>query len=521
MAKLRKPSNFTYEWYDYNTLNAYAGVDCIVTSELMAALMPTLAAKNPFAWYHQGVRSVSPAPSVLQEQIEVKSRALEFICDMEIAGMAYDIQGNRAMDNRMIEDIAATEDQIFSAIGKRIDLSSSSVLKEFLYGEKGFTAPIQTKHGDDSTSGDALEALYKEHKLEWLKAIKRRNDVMSMHGSFIKTYVEDWVKHDGRVHPQYNLHGTSSHRISSQDPNLLNLPRGYYNYNIRRLYTSSKGMVFLTFDFSSCEVKILAALSGDETMIEACVSGKDFHSYTASMIYHVEYDEFVAIVKDHHHPDHKKYKDYRQGAKSVTFGLLYGATVNSIARDLGVTVGEAQEIVDAYFLLYPRVQAFIADCHKMAEANQFIITPFGQRKMEYGTLPMFRGSAAFNAAKRNAQNVSIQSPASTLGLIVFTEMNRRMKELGGQCICTVYDSIEIEVPIARLAEAINIGFYVMDDWPQEQFEWLNFPIGSDGEIGWNWGDVEPVKKGITQAEAISILAECDAGKLAEALQMAA
>lgn len=316
---MKKPKAFTYEWYDYDVLNAYAGLDCVGTLELMASLMPKLLEKPRYVWHNQGVRTVGTAPSVFSEQIDIKAKALEFICDMEIVGMEYDIQGNRLMDNRMIEDLAATEDQIFTAIGKRIDLSSAAALKEFLYVEKGFKAPIQTKHGDDSTSGDALKALAKEHGLPWLEAIKKRNDVASMHNSFIRTYVDDWVKSDGRVHPSYNLHGTSSHRISSSNPNLLNLPRGYYGYNIRQLYTAKAGYIFLAFDFSSCEVKILAALSGDETMIDACVSGKDFHSYTASMIYHIDYDEFVAIIKDHHHPDHKKFKDYRQGAKAITF----------------------------------------------------------------------------------------------------------------------------------------------------------------------------------------------------------
>lgn len=202
-------------------------------------------------------------------------------------------------------------------------------------------------------------------------------------------------------------------------------------------------------------------------------------------------------------------------------GLLYGATVNSIARDLGIELPEAQEIVDAYFNIYPRVKAFIADCHAMAGDNQFVVTPFAQRKMEFGTLPMFRGSAAFNAAKRNAQNVMIQSPASTLGLVVFTELNRRMKEIGGQCICTVYDSIEIEVPLARAEEAVKLGYYVMNDWPQEVFDWLNFPIGADGEIGWNWGDVEPVHATQSQADIMAMLAAADPDKFQEAVRMAA
>jgi DNA polymerase-1 len=107
--------------------------------------------------------------------------------------------------------------------------------------------------------------------------------------------------------------------LSSSNPNLLNLPRGYYGYDIRSLYKVSKGCVFITFDFSSCEVKILAALSGDEKMIDACRKGLDFHSFTASMMYNIPYEEMVEAVDDKNNPNHKKYKGFRQGAKAVTF----------------------------------------------------------------------------------------------------------------------------------------------------------------------------------------------------------
>jgi hypothetical protein len=130
---------------------------------------------------------------------------------------------------------------------------------------------------------------------------------------------------------------------------------------------------------------------------------------------------------------------HSQQWENTESGLLYGATVNSIARDLGIELSEAQEIVDAYFNIYPRVKAFIADCHAMAGDNQFVVTPFGQRKMEYGTLPMFRGSAAFNAAKRNAQNVMIQSPATLWPGIISSSLPRSVnaKWNTARCLCSV------------------------------------------------------------------------------------
>ena len=521
MAKLRKPKSFTYEWYPMADLITYAGIDCYVTSNLMQRLLPALRARENYMFVRGGEQRVMPAPSILSEQINIKAKALEFVCDLEIAGIQYDIPGNRAMHERMVADIAETEDKIFKALGFQVDLNSADALADLLYNRMGFECPIKTKHGGESTSGDALKALHEKYGHEWLELIKRRNDVHAMHSNFIKTYIEDWVKSDGRVHPQYNLNGTSSHRLSSSNPNLLNLPRGYYGYDIRSLYKVSKGCVFITFDFSSCEVKILAALSGDEKMIDACRKGLDFHSFTASMMYNIPYEEMVEAVDDKNNPNHKKYKGFRQGAKAVTFGLLYGSSVPGIAVNIGKTVEETQVIVDTYFNMFPAVKTFIEDCHAMARANQYVITPFAQRKMEYGAQEIFRGSAVYNASLRNSQNVSIQSPASTLGLIVFSELNRRMAKYGGRAICTVYDSIELEIPLEHAAEAINEGFYVMDDWPVEEFDWLTFAIGADGELGWNWGDLTKVKPGITQEECEVLLREMDEELYYEALAVAA
>lgn len=521
MAKVKKPKSFTYEWYNFQDLLTYAGIDNYVTSKLMSTLMPQMTERVLYSYYKEGERIQSYAPSVFSEISTIKSQALEFTCNLEIAGIKYDIEGNRAMNEVMIADILDTEDKIFKALGFKVDLNSADALADLLYNIKGFECPIKTKHGGESTSGDALKALYKKYGHEWLNLIKRRNDVYAMHSNFIKTYLEDWVKSDGRVHPRYNLNGTSSHRLSSSDPNLLNIPRGYYGYDIRSLYTVERGYVFITFDFSSCEVKILAALSGDEKMIDACRKGLDFHSFTASMMYNIPYEEMNAAVQDEHHPNHKLYKGFRQGAKAVTFGLLYGSSVPGIAVNIGKTVEETQVIVDTYFNMFPKVKVFIDDCHAMARANQFIITPFAQRKMEFGAQEVFRGSASYNACLRNSQNVSIQSPASTLGLVVFAEMDRRMAKYGGRAICTVYDSIELEIPIEHAAEAINEGFYVMDEWPVENFDWLTFAIGSDGELGWNWGVLSKVKPGITQEECEAILREQDEARYLDCLQAVA
>lgn len=511
----------SYEEYPFEDLCVYAGIDCVVTSEILAKVFPLIAEQPKYQRSVRGRRRFENAISLLWETTNVKMPAHEFIIDMEINGFKYDIDKNIEMGKAMAAELESLEKTIFTGIGKIINLDSGPEVRAFLYGEMRYEPPGQTKSGDDSVDGDAIRALYRKHGHEWLAAMAKRRDISSVYNSFIKTYVDDWVKSDGRIHPQYNLTGTSSHRISSDSPNLLNLPRMCHSYNIRECYTVETGYVFLALDFSSCEVKILGALSQDPMLLRAIKEGKDFHSFTACLIHDLDYDEYVKIRKDDTHPLHAQYVEMRQQAKAVTFGLLYGSTTGGVAAGLGISVEEAQVIIDAYFKAYPKIKEYIDDAHNMALWNHFVYTPFGQRKQQFGTLPPYKYTAVKNAALRNSQNVLIQSTASTLGLLAFTKLNEEIKKIGGRAICTVYDSVELEIPINRVAEAIEIAYYCMDDWPVEEFSFLDLPIGADAEIGFDWGNIKEVHRGTTQAEVVSILSSLNPQKCEEALAMAA
>ena len=294
-----------------------------------------------------------------------------------------------------------------------------------------------------------------------------------------------------------------------------------YDYNIRSNYIVDPGNVLLCFDYSSCEVKVLGALSRDPLLLQAIREKKDFHSFTACAIHDLDYDEFVAIIKDESHKKHKQYKELRQAGKAVTFGILYGSSDYGIAMNLGITPDEATKLIALYFDTYPGIKAYIEGAHNMAKWNQWVYTPFGQRKMQYGTLPPFKYTAVHNAALRNAQNVLIQSTASTLGLMAFAKVNESIKRIGGKSACTVYDSLEIEVPLKHAAEAIEIAFQCMDDWPVQEFDFLELPIGTDCELGFDWGNLSGLDRGATQEMIGDKLRELNPGKYEEALRLAA
>lgn len=506
----------TYEDFDFEKLNVYAGIDCIATSGLLAKLFPTITQEEEIHIFEDGKDKVVTAPAIIDSISKVEMPAHEFIIDLEINGIGYSKERNEWYDKRMLAEVEEFDEKIFTAIGKKIDLNSGPVVAEFLYTEKGFTPPMFTKGGEPATDGMALMTLAgldpmkgkyvtKDPGLQWLADMAKRRDISSCRNTFIKTYYKDWVKRDGRIHPSYNLFGTSSFRITGSDPNLTQLPRPKHGYNVRDCYTVRDGYVFVTFDFSSAEVKILANMSREPAMLKAIVDGLDFHAFSASEMYGIPYDVLYAIVKDEDHHLHKEYKNYRQIAKVLTFSLLYGSSAGGIAMQLGLAKSESERLIGLYFKAFPGVKNFIESAHKMAAMNHYVITPLGQRKREFGTYKCFKPTAAYNAALRNAQNVLIQSTTSSVGLITFAELNARLKPLGVDATCTVYDSIEMEVPLDKVAEVINIGYDVLNNWPVENFDFLELPIGCDGEIGISWGELRGVHQGVTQEEVVKIL----------------
>lgn len=320
MAKKKGPRKIsfkkreTYEDFVFDELNVYAGIDTIVTLDLLRALFPKITAKPKYKDVCANDVIDGNAPDILTELLDVKTLALEFTCDLKITGMFYDQEANHVMGQRMQQDMDDTKARIDNLAGVDVPLSGGAFYN-YLYRTKGYRSVVKTKTGDEATSGEALEALAKiyDEDRELLLDIKRFIDVRSMFNGFIDGYIDKFVRHDSRIHCDYLLHGTSSHRMSSQNPNMLNMPRGYHGYNIRDNYTATPGYSLIAFDFSSCEVKILAALSGDENMILACERGYDFHSFSASMMMGISYEEFLSKK---HVPE---YKLQRQFAKSVTF----------------------------------------------------------------------------------------------------------------------------------------------------------------------------------------------------------
>lgn len=511
-----KPVYETYEDYDSEDLYQYAGVDCLVTSGVLNKIFPKVVEKKSYKYYNGGVETKAHAPAIIEFMDKVEMPAHEFILDMEINGIKYDVDLNREQSRKISLELPELDEKIFTLYGDRFNPDSGKELAGILYGKLGFEPPSYTKKNEPSVDGDALSSLAKTHDLDWLRVLARRNNLASVDRTFFRNYVSDFVKSDGRVHPSYNMFGTSSFRISGTFPNLTQLPNaqtedklGYY---IRQCFLPDDGHLFLCVDQSSAEVKILGALCKDPKLLKAIAEGKDFHSYSASQMHGIDYDEFVAYINYEGEDKDtlavkKKYKALRQGAKALTFGILYGSSVRGIAHTLGITEPEATRLIAMYFKQFPLIEVYVNDSHKMALYNHYVMNNFGQCKREFGAMPIFKKTAVYNAALRNAQNVRVQSTASTTGLYAFTVLNDTVKPLGAKSLCTVFDSWECSVPYAKAAEVVEATFYTMEDRLVEEFEWLDLPIAVDVELGKNWGQMVAIHRGTTQKQIEALMLE--------------
>jgi DNA polymerase-1 len=503
---LTKQHYYTYEDYPIEDLLVYGGIDCIVTSGLLGRLSSRIFEKPHYTWIDGNKKTDVELMSIAESYQKYTTEAHEFILDLEMNGIKYDIEKNKVFKARLQTEIAGLETQIFSHIPP-MNLDSGQQLAECLYGTREFKVESRTKTGEPSTDGDAIKALaiaYPEAKV-WLELLAKRNDLASIYRTFVETYVEKFVKRDGRVHASYSLHGTGSFRIAGDSPNLTQLPRSKWGYNLRELFTVDKGNVFICFDFSSAEVKILGAICKDPNLMRSISEGLDFHSFSASNMFEIPYEQFITELNYHgDNPDLKKLrifrKEQRQICKILTFSIIYGSSPAGIAGQLGVTKERAEQLIGLYFRLYPGIEIYIKETHAMAKLNHYVFTPFGQRKMEYGVMDPFIGTAVYNGCLRGSQNFKIQSTSSTFGMMCFAALNKAIKPLGAKSTCSIYDSIEIEAPLSVAAEVVELAFYYMNDWPIKEFDWLGLYVGCDGELGPNFGEVTHVDRGITQAQ---------------------
>ena len=394
---------------------------------------------------------------------EVELPLCRVLAEMELAGFRVDARALRAFGQALDEAIAQLEQRIYAHAGP-FNINSPKQLGEVLFERLGLPAQKKTKTGW-STNAEVLEKLRFQHPIV--------DEVLSyrQYAKLKSTYVEGLLKvisPDGRVRTSFQMTVTATGRLSSTEPNLQNIPtRTELGSELRRMFVAGEGMVLVDADYSQIELRLLAHISGDEAMRAAFLSGEDFHTVTAAHVFGVPLGEVTPAM--------------RRAAKAVNFGIVYGISAFSLSQDLGVTVAEAKEYMEAYFARFPGVKRYMESVVEKARADGFVETLWHRRR----ALPEIKASN-FNTrsfGERVALNMPIQGTAADIIKLAMVRVHRRLKEedLAARLIMQVHDELIVECPGD---EAERVKALLTEE--MEGAAALSVPLTAEAHSGNSW-----------------------------------
>lgn len=346
-----------------------------------------------------------------------------------------------------------------------VNFGSTQEMVKLLYEAKyGLKLPIlkytknknKKNHGsknvkkNPSTDEEVLQKLIKEGHDEsgFITKLLKLRDYEHNMSTFILGY-QSFRQDDNKMHGSFHIHGTVTGRLSSSEPNLQQIPKKEVNPDIKKQYITPKGMLFFSYDYSQAELRMMAHLSGDETLLEAFRTGKDPHLLIACKKYGFDYDKIYPIYKDETHKDYKIWKVRRKQAKQIVFGTIYGIEALKLSQQLSdpknniiVTEAEAQKFLDEFFADYPKIRKFIEKQGRYMEKHGYVFSVFGRKRRcptIYSDKPW-----EYSEAKRQAVNAPCQSAGSDMALFASILLDRKMRK--GQLpripeVSTVHDAL--------------------------------------------------------------------------------
>jgi DNA polymerase I len=406
---------------------------------------------------------------------------------MESSGVLFDKEKLIDIWERIRTDIARLETEIYELIGERFNLNSPKQLQVILFEKLGIRPTKKNKTGY-SVDNDVLEEIAKSYDIARLILEYRGLAKLS------STYVEWLMKSvdtDRRIHTTYDSLGAATGRMSSNDPNLQNIPTGDgYAREIKECFIPSEWNTLLVADYSQIELRILAYLAQDEALLEAFEHGEDIHARTAFFLF-----------GDKVWWDKKTWKatsEQRRIAKSVNFGVIYGITWFWLAKTLDCSPWEAQEYVNAFYTKYPGVRTYYDTLLEDARANWYVETYFGRRRYIPGVNDA--NKTLRSISEREAMNMPVQGTAADIIKIAMVELDRCIHDmhLGWRMILQVHDELVFDIPLSEKEVFEKLVRETMEDvlvnyeLRMSDGRWWKKipPITVDISTGYNWSEAK-------------------------------
>lgn len=364
-----------------------------------------------------------------------------------------------------------------------------------------YTVNKDTKQETDNPSTDesVLLELAKIDKSGFCKDLLEYRGLTTLYGTFIKGMFER-LSVDSKVHGRFLLHGTVTGRLSSQDPNLQNIPRDTTSSDIKKMFIPPPGYLLLQLDYSQAELRVMAAQAGEKTMIQWFKEGKDIHIMSALKKYHVEdqYDRIKKLLddEDENDPDFKIWKVRRKQAKTINFGIIYGQGANKLADSLECSIDEAKQFLKEFDKTFPKVASFVKKQHKLAHEQAYVTNVFGRKRRLWDIDSPEKWLVA--QAERQAVNAPIQGAASDYTLfssiLIWEQSKKGLIPIDKPQAYTVHDSLGYFVKPEHVHEIVPKLKAICSN--PETKEWFGFQIDDvtmkvDFEVSHeNWGKLK-------------------------------
>jgi DNA polymerase-1 len=433
-------------------IKEYAAEDADVTYQLKQTFEPILEQTNTRALF---------------DQIEVP--LVPVLADMESEGIRLDVEFLKSLSEELDKDIKALEMRIYEAAGHSFNLASPKQLGEILFDKLkiGGAKQKKTKTGQYATGEEVLSLFAKEHPivkdiLDWRQLVKLQN-------TYVQALPLQVDAKTQRVHTDYMQAVAATGRLSSNNPNLQNIPiRTERGRQIRKAFVPrDENYVLLSADYSQIELRVIAALSGEPNMIESFAKGEDIHRSTAAKVFNISLEEVT--------------REQRSNAKTVNFGIIYGVSAFGLSNQTDLNRSESAALIDAYYKTYPRLKQYIAEQIEFAQDNGYVQTISGRRR--YLKDINSQNAVVRGAAERNAVNAPIQGSAADIIKIAMINIHNRLKSenLKSKMLLQVHDELVFDAYKPELEQLKEIVKYEMEN----AFK-LEVPLVVDMGIGENW-----------------------------------
>lgn len=393
---------------------------------------------------------------------------LPVLVHMERNGMTLDTDALQEMSDEMAKDLDKLSQEIYDLTGEEFNIDSPKQVGVVLFEKMGLPVKKKTKTGY-STDAKVLEELSEispvpEKILDYREKAKLKSTYLDA--------LPKLIMGDGRIHTSYNQTVAATGRLSSSNPNLQNIPvRTELGRQIRKAFSAPEGMVFVSADYSQIELRLLAHLSEDEGLIAAFKEGEDFHSETAARVFGVDIADITP--------------ELRSRAKAVNFGIVYGQQAYGLSQSLKIPYGEAQEMIDRYFTVYPRVRDYLDETIEFARQHGWVATMFGRKRHVpdiFNKNPNIRGFG-----ERTAMNHPMQGSAADIIKLAMIEVQKQLVSQGftSKMVVQVHDELDFEAPVDEVEPLTKMITDVMTGVVD-----LKVPLLVDVSTGANWAEAK-------------------------------